>query len=125
MNKQTLETACKNYNPNRDYNGNYGHYLADLVLKQKEDERLEELMESAEKIKFVDAVRKSGVNIDNIFADAYEKQNLLKKIKGYGFLKGDKDSFGNNSDAKIGLAFRNTYYSDLKKIKEYERGEGK
>lgn len=121
MNKSALERACKNYNPDNDSNGNYGHYLADLVLKQKEKEESEKIAELESDIKFVQAVGKSGINVDNFSADSYEKQNLIKKIKRYEFLKGDKNSFGEGSDAKIGLAFKNIYYSALRKIKKYKK----
>ena len=128
MNKQTLETECKNYNPDRDYNGGYGHYLADLVFKQKENKELEKLAEVYTEIEFVKAVKNSGINIDNEFGERYEKERLIKKYTHYTKLNGlgkKKEFLKDCSDNKIGSAFKNIYNSAMRKIKEYERGEGK
>ena len=88
MNKQTLETECKNYNPDRDYNGGYGHYLADLVFKQKENKELEKLADLESKIEFVRAVDKYKIDVDNEFNGRYEKEKLIRKYTPYTKLNG-------------------------------------
>lgn len=123
MNNKTLETLCKNYNSDRDYNGNYGHYLAEQVFRQKENEELEQRAEFENYFSFVNAVNKLRINLENKFADRYEKEKLIKKYTNYTKLNGSgsrKEFLKDCSDRKIGSAFKNIYLSALNKIKEYE-----
>ncbi len=122
MNKKTLEKACKNYNPDKDSNGCYGHFLAEQFLKQKENEKLNKRAELEDSLAFVNAVEKFKINIDNKFADRYEKEKLIKKYFNYAKLNGSgkkNELLEDCPDYKIGSAFKNIYYSALNKIKEY------
>jgi len=130
MNKNALEIACENYNPDIELAGSgntdYGHYLAEQVLKHKKIEELEKRAELETHIIFVNAVDKSRIDVDNAFADRHEKENLIRKYAPYTKLNGSgkKELLENCSDYKIGLAFKNIYVSALNKIKRYS-GEGK
>lgn len=127
MNKSALEKLCEDYNSYRDYNGNYGHFLAELSLKQKADEELEQIAEFENYISFVNAVKKSVIDVNNEFNERYEKEKLIRKYFNYTKLNGSgsrKELLKNCSDSKIGSAFKNIYYSVLNKMKKYS-GEGK
>ncbi len=124
MNKQTLERACKNYNPDKDYNGGWGHYLAEQSLKQKADEELEQRAEFENDFAFVNEINKLKINIKNKYADRQIKEKLMKKYFNYPTLKGFK-SWANCPDYAVGSASENKYNSALKKVKEYTKGGGK
>jgi hypothetical protein len=68
---------------------------------------------------FIEKADSMNLNPDTIFNDTKEKKSLLRNIMGYTYLKTKegRDFIDNCSDAKIGLAFRNTYYNALKVIK--------
>jgi len=116
MNKKTLERACKEYNPDEDYNGGYGHFLADAILRQKEREELEKRAELEYQIKFIKKADK--LNIDNVYSDREVKQELIRKYFNYTKLNGSgkKEFLKDCSDHKIGLAFKSIYCSALNKI---------
>lgn len=71
-----------------------------------------------EKRKFVDAVQKSNISIDDIFSGSEEKIILLRDVLGYKTLK---TSNGNMpveecSAERIGQVCRNNYYSFRKQL---------
>ncbi len=117
MGQKLSEIVCRDYNPDEDYNGSYGHFLAEQIMKQKENEELEIMAE----FEFVKAVDKSGVNIDDEFRDRYEKEKLIRKYTLYTKLNGsgNKELLRNCSDKKIGSVLKNIYSSALNKIKRY------
>src|SRR3989344_4699163 len=126
MNQNSLERACEEYCADEDHNGAYGHYLAEQIIKQKEIEELEKMVELENQIIFIKAVDKSRININNKFSNRYEKENLIKKYTPYTRLNGSgdkKESLKDCSDYKIGSAFNNIYYSALNKIEKYGRGK--
>ncbi len=123
MNKQTLETACKNYSSDRDSNGCYGHFLAELSFKQKESEELEERAEFENYFAFVNEINKLRINIENKFGDRQIKEEFMKKYFNYPTLKGFK-SWASCPDYAVGSAFKNKYNSALKEIKKYV-GDGR
>ena len=117
MNKKALEIACKEYNSDTDHNGNYGHFLADAILRQKENEELEKRAELEINLEFLK--KSERLNIDNVYSYREVKQELIRKYFNYTKLNGDgkeKKFLNYCSDAKIGLAFKNIYYSSLNKI---------
>lgn len=123
MNKETLEKLCNEYNSEMDHNGSYGHYLADQINKQEKDKELEKRIEFEHYMNFVNAVEKSGINIDDKFAERYEKEKLIRKYTNYTKFNGSgnrKVLLKNCSDYKIGSAFNKIYSSALRKIKRYE-----
>ncbi len=124
MNKQTLEIACREYTSDSDHNGAWGHFLAELFLKQKADEELEQRAEFENYLYFIQAVKKSRINIENKFADRIIKEEFMKKYFGYKKLNGF-NSLEECPDFAIGKAFENKYNSALKRIKIYVGGEGK
>ena len=132
MNTYLQEESMK-YNPEIELRGSgntdYGHNLAERILReQKEQGDLEKLAELESEIKFVSAVEKSGVDVNNKFSERYEKERLIRKYALYTKLNGSgnkKESLKNCSDHKICLAFKNIYSSALRKIEKYEKGEGK
>ena len=67
MNQKSLEKACEEYCPDEDHNGDYGQYLAEQVMKQKENEELEKRAELGYEIEFIKEVKNLRVKIDNIF----------------------------------------------------------
>ena len=101
MNKKTLERACKEYNPDEDYNGGYGHFLADAILRQKEREELEKRAELEYQIKFIKKADK--LNIDNVYSDREVKQELIRKYFNYTKLNGSgkKEFLKDCTDHKI------------------------
>jgi len=123
MNKKALEIACKEYNSDTDHNGNYGHFLADAILRQKENEELEKRAELEINLEFLK--KSERLNIDNVYSDREVKQELIRKYFNYTKLNGSgkKELLKDCSDHKIGSAFRSIYYSALKKMKKY--GEGR
>lgn len=109
-------------------NTDYGHNLAEMILRQKENKELEKLADLESKIEFVRAVDKYKIDVDNEFNGRYEKEKLIRKYTPYTKLNGlgeKKELLKNCSDHKIGLAFKNIYFSALRKIENYERGERK
>ena len=74
MNQKSLEKACEEYCPDEDHNGDYGQYLAEQVMKQKENEELEKRAELENQIIFIKAVDKSRININNKLSNRYEKE---------------------------------------------------
>jgi len=117
MNKKALERACEEYTADEDYNGGYGHYLAEQVIKQKKNEELEKRAELEYQIEFLKKANR--LNVDDIYSDREAKQELIRKYFNYTKLNGDgkeKKFLNYCSDAKIGLAFKNIYYSSLNKI---------
>lgn len=117
----------KEYNPDIELigsgNTDYGHNLAEQVLKQKENEELEQRAEFENYFAFVNAVNKSRMNIENKFSDRTIKETFLKKYFGYKKLNGF-NSLADCPDNAIGDAFKNKYNSALNKMKKYS-GEGK
>ena len=116
-------TILERYNPDIELigsgNTDYGHYLAEQVINQKENKKLEKRAELDNYFAFVNAVDKSRINIKNIFANRYEKENLIKKYTPYTQFNGNgkKEFLKDCSDYKIGSAFKIIYSSALKKIK--------
>ena len=125
-----IMTILERYSPDIELigsgNTDYGHYLAEQVINQKENKKLEKRAELDNYFAFVNAVDKSRINIENIFANRYEKENLIKKYTPYAKLNGSgdkKELLKNCSDYKIGSAFNNIYYSALNKIEKYGWGK--
>jgi len=126
----SLNEQIENYTPDIELigvgNTDYGHHLAEQIMKQKEIEELEKMVELENQIIFIKAVDKSRININNKFSDRYEKENLIKKYTPYAKLNGSgdkKESLKDCSDYKIGSAFNNIYYSALNKIEKYGWGK--
>ena len=123
-----LQEESMKYNPEIELRGSgntdYGHNLAERILReQKEQGDLEKLVDLESEIKFVSAVEKSGVDVNNKFSERYEKERLIRKYALYTKLNGlgkQKESLKNCSDHKIGSAFKNLYYSALRKIENYD-----
>jgi hypothetical protein len=126
-----LEKACKEYDAERDISGlaggNYGHYLADILMFDKETQFLEKGNELEEKLEFIKKVKEMGVNPDDVLSQRDIKEKLIKDYKGYTRLSVSGQKYKENekgealldcSDHKIGLAFKNLYYSALKKSKK-------
>lgn len=117
MNNQTLETLCKEYNPDKDYNGNYGHYLAEQITEKNEQEELEKRAELENYFSFIREIKEYKINVENRFKDRHEKEKLIKKYFNYNRLNGF-NSLAECPDYAIGKAFENSYNSIMKKIKE-------
>ncbi|MEK6844907.1 MAG: hypothetical protein AABX44_01490 [Nanoarchaeota archaeon] len=122
MNQRLLERVCEEYSPDKDYDGDYGHYLAEQIMEHKKIEELEKRAELDNEIEFINMTKKSKININNEFTDRYKKEELIKRYTTYKKLNGF-ESLASCPDYAIGSAFKNVYNSALKKIKEY--GEGK
>ena len=89
-------------------NTDYGHNLAEMILRQKENKELEKLADLESKIEFVRAVDKYKIDVDNEFNGRYEKEKIDKKIYSLYKIKWSwrkKELLKNCSDHKIGLAF--------------------
>ena len=118
-----LNEQIEKYNPDIELrgNGNFdcGHNLADAILKQKKIKDLEKRVELEDYLSFVNAVKKSGVDINNEFKDRYEKEKLIIKYTTYKKLNGSENSLSECSNHKIGLAFKSIYSSALNKIRGY------
>ena len=118
-----IMTILERYSPDIELigsgNTDYGHYLAEQVINQKENKKLEKRAELDNYFAFVNAVDKSRINIENISANRYEKENLIKKYTPYTQFNGNgkKEFLKDCSDYKIGSAFKIIYSSALKKIK--------
>lgn len=132
MDKHT-EEACGKYDSERDISGraggSYGHYLADVLMFDKEVELLEKESELEKKLEFVKRVDSLGINPDDLFSHRMEKEKLIQEYKGYTRLnvsgqkqnengKSRGESISDCSDHKIGLVFKSIYYSVLKKLKK-------
>lgn len=123
MANKDLERACEEYYPDMELNGSgnldYGHVLAEAILKQKKFEYSEKRAELDSEINFVEKVKRLKINIDDVFSNRDIKQELIREYKGYSRLnaKGkEKIDLRDCSDSKIGYAFQNIYYSALNKI---------
>jgi len=132
MKRENLENSCKNYHPDIELNGHgnqdYGHNLADAIIRKKEEKYLEARADIEDARDFIETTNKHGLDPDDIFLNPYQKAHVLKECKGYKslktkgqrFKKGEKGTdFSKSSNAKIGLAFKSTYYSSLNKIEKY------
>lgn len=130
-----------NYNSEKDPSGAYGHSLADRVLERygsfqnipkiiKTDESREfsekdsELEKKTEFIRIVDGMQ---INPNCIFSQRDIKESLIRKYKGNTRIsrkeqkhkeKEKRDFLSDCSDAKIGLIFKDIYYSFLKNLKK-------
>lgn len=130
MTKQTLKEIVKQYDAEKDIagraGGNYGHYLADRILEQREIESHFEEIEYENDIKFINEIKRLNISPDNIFIERDIKEKLIRDYKGYKRLNtfGQKyknkekgDFLSQCSDSKICKSFKNIYYSTIKKIK--------
>ena len=111
------------YNPDIELigsgNTDYGHYLAERVIRKKENKELEKLVDLGNYLSFIGDVKKFKINIENKFADRTIKETYLKKYFNYKKLNGF-NSLTDCPDHVIGFAFKNKYNSAMKKIKEYK-----
>ena len=110
------------YNPDIELigsgNTDYGHYLAEQIMKHKEIGELEKLADLENEIEFIRDIKKSKINIENKSADRSIKETFMKKYFNYVKLNGF-NSLASCPDYAIGDAFKNVYNSTLKKIKKY------
>jgi hypothetical protein len=102
----------KEYDSERDISGrtggDYGHYLADMLLFEQEIEAGQMQSELEKIIMFIRKSDNMGLNPDKKFENRYEKQILLTE---YGYFISEKDS-----DFKVGSMFNNFYASAKKKL---------
>ena len=141
MVKDSLLEEYFNYNSENDPSGAYGHSLADRVLERygslqnipkkiKTDESREFSEKDSElekKIEFIRIVDGMQIDPNCLFSHRDIKENLIRKYKGYTRLsrkeqkhkeKEKGDFLSDCSDAKIGLVFKDIYYSFLRDLKK-------
>ena len=128
MVKDDLLERYRKYNPSLDYNGEIGMELANqfitrygsienipkLIEKDKEgkEDRLPKKENQLEKgLIFIERADGMGINPDNLFADRYSKEKLIREYKG------DNKYYSSFSDHRICVTFKNLY-SNLKKLKK-------
>ena len=123
-----LNEQIENYTPDIELigggNTDYGHHLAEQIMKQKENEKLEKRTELEINREFLKKANR--LNVDDVYSDREAKQELIKKYFNYTKLNGngkEKKILNYCSDVRIGLTFKNLYYSSLNKMKKY--GEGR
>lgn len=128
MNKQTLEKLCKEYYSDIELAGSgntdYGNFLIGQVYKQKNEEELEQRADIQEHIDFIIAVEKARINIYDEFAHRQIKEEFMEKYLGYKKLNGF-NSLADCPANAIGSAFKNSYNSAMRKVKEYAGGGGR
>ena len=116
-----IKKQVKNYHSDIELSGSgntdYGHALADRILKQTKKEGLEKKIKLENYFAFVSAIKKSRINIENKFADRQIKEEFMKKYFNYPTLKGFR-SWASCPDYAVGSAFKNNYHSALDKIKK-------
>lgn len=117
-----LEQEIRNYHPDMELSGSgnidYGHVLADRVLKENKRKELGKNHEDKKMREFIEEVEKSGVNINDEFKDRYRKIELLGKL-GYTALNGkgkEKIPLRECSDYRIGAALKNIYLRYLNNL---------
>ena len=112
----------KEYNPDIELigsgNTDYGHYLAEQIIRRKENKELEKRVELGNYFAFISEIKKFKINLENKFADRTIKETFLKKYFNYKKLNGFK-SLMDCTDYAIGSVFKNKYNSAMRKIKEY------
>jgi hypothetical protein len=128
MVKDDLLERYRKYNPSLDYNGEIGMELANqLIARYGSIENIPKLIEKGKEVKedrfpkkenqlekgliFVERADGMGINSDNLFADRYVKEKLIREYKG------DKKYYSSFSDHRICVTFKNLY-SNLKKLKK-------
>ena len=122
-----MEYSVK-YDPDWELEGSgnvdYGHNLADAIMNKREANSLEKRAQTSDAEDFIRMAEMYGLNPDDVFENPQEKAKLLKgkgyktlKFQGQKFKKGEPGvPISKANPAKIGNAFKSTYYSSLRKI---------
>jgi len=128
--RKSIEYACNQYDSERDISGraggNYGHYLADQIIFEKEIETLGKENELEGIIGFIKLADGMEINPDDLFSNRDVKERLIRKYIGYTSLNFSGQKYKKKekgiplsecSDHKIGLVFKKLYCSISKKMK--------
>ncbi len=88
-------------------------------------EKQKRLEENLDDLLFIEEANLRRIDVNNIFVNRKEKEFLLREYKGFQSLKtlGNKHNeyeknknWNSYSSEQIGLAFKKTYFSTLRKI---------